>query len=297
MFELKHLRSLLALRQSNSLAAAAESLHMSQSALSHQLSELEQRLGGLFIRKSVPLQFTQTGLQLLTLADRVLPEVDMVQSQLGSPSIPSLLRLTVECYSCIRWLTPALLKINEQFPSLELDLAHPADFEPQSALLAGSLDMVLTADVLPFAGIYYAPLFDFEMRLVIPAGHRLAGKSVIQPDDLLDEVLLSYPVSPMRLDVIRHFLHPAGIKPKQIKTVDNTLILTQMVAAGWGVTVLPDWVCHEFEDQGLLVTRSLGNGLWRRLHAAIRVKNKKMTLYQALIRVIGDYPLQSRHAV
>lgn len=293
MFELKHLRSLVALRRLDSLAAAAESLHMSQSALSHQLSELEQRLGVLFIRKSVPLQFTQTGLQLLTLADTILPEVEAVLTQLSAPQMPSTLRLTVECYSCIRWLTPALQRINQQFPTLELDLSHQPDFEPQSALLAGSLDMVLTADLLPVEGIYYAPLFDFEMRLVVPVGHVLASKSVIEPDDLIHEVLLSYPVPPMRLDVIRHFLHPAGIKPKQIKTVDNTLILTQMVAAGWGVTVLPDWVCHEFEEQGFLVTRALGAGLWRRLHAAIRAQDKQIPLYQAVIRAIGHYPLTS----
>ena len=79
MFELKHLRSLLALKQQGSLAAAADMLNLSQSALSHQLTELEQRLGGpLFLRKSKPLNFTADGLRLVTLAESVLPQVDEV---------------------------------------------------------------------------------------------------------------------------------------------------------------------------------------------------------------------------
>lgn len=294
MFELKHLRSLVALRKTNSLAQAADILHMSQSALSHQFSELEQRLEcPLFVRKSAPVVFTQKGMQLLLLADSVLPAVDDLLSSWSVMQSPATLRLTVECYSCIRWLTPALQEISRQFPELELDLTHPQDFEPQDSLLAGQLDMVLTADLLPVEGIFYAPLFDFEMKLVLPANHPLVHKETIQPEDLVDETLLSYPVPPLRLDVIRHFLQPAGIQPRQIKTVDNTLILTQMVAAGWGITVLPDWVCHEFETQGLLATRSLGAGLWRRLHAAIRVQDKSADFYQSVIRAIQQYPLQA----
>ena len=58
MIELKHLRTLQALRHTGSLAAAAQ-LHQTQSALSHQFSDLEQRLGfRLFVRKSQPLRFT-----------------------------------------------------------------------------------------------------------------------------------------------------------------------------------------------------------------------------------------------
>lgn len=62
MIELKHLRTLQALRNSGSLAAAASQLHQTQSALSHQFSDLEQRLGfRLFVRKSQPRRFTPQG--------------------------------------------------------------------------------------------------------------------------------------------------------------------------------------------------------------------------------------------
>ena len=80
MIEVKHLKTLQALRNCGSLAAAAATLHQTQSALSHQFSDLEQRLGfRLFVRKSQPLRFTPQGEILLQLANQVLPQI----SQLG----------------------------------------------------------------------------------------------------------------------------------------------------------------------------------------------------------------------
>src|SRR5471032_941190 len=76
MIELKHLRTLQALRNTGSLAAAASQLHQTQSALSHQFSDLEQRLGfRLFVRKSQPLRFTPQGEIMLNLAEQVLPQI------------------------------------------------------------------------------------------------------------------------------------------------------------------------------------------------------------------------------
>ena len=70
MIEWRHLRSLAALRDTGSLTTAAEQLHLTQSALSHQLKELEERIGAkLFERKSRPLRFTLAGERLLSLAD------------------------------------------------------------------------------------------------------------------------------------------------------------------------------------------------------------------------------------
>lgn len=71
MIEVKHLKTLQALRNCGSLAAAAATLHQTQSALSHQFSDLEQRLGfRLFVRKSQPLRFTPQGEILLQLANQ-----------------------------------------------------------------------------------------------------------------------------------------------------------------------------------------------------------------------------------
>ncbi|QBB12257.1 HTH-type transcriptional regulator MetR [Edwardsiella piscicida] len=289
MIELKHLRTLQALRGGGSLAAAAARLHQTQSALSHQFSELEQRLGyRLFVRKSQPLRFTPRGEILLALAEQVLPQV---QQALQTCQVPpqQTLRLAIECHSCIQWLTPALTQFQAQFPQVTLDFRSGVTFDPQPALQQGELDLVLTSDILPRDTLYYAPLFDYEVRLVMAPGHPLARSGTVRPQDLAQETLLIYPVARQRLDVWNHFLQPAGIAPR-LKQVDNTLLLLQMAAAGMGIAALPHWVAESAERQGALTTRPLGEGLWRRLYAALRTGEQRQSVMDGFIQ------LARRHA-
>lgn len=84
MIDLRHLRTLHALRETDSLHEAAERLHLTQSALSHQFRDMEERIGTpLFVRKSRPVRFTSAGLKLLQLADQVLPQIRNTERDLG----------------------------------------------------------------------------------------------------------------------------------------------------------------------------------------------------------------------
>lgn len=112
--------------------------------------------------------------------------------------------------------------------------------------------------------------------------HPLASKTRITPEDLASETLLIYPVQRSRLDIWRHFLQPAGISP-QLKSVDNTLLLIQMVAARMGIAALPHWVV-EVLNAGLVVTKTTGEGLWSRLYAAVRDGEQRQPITEAFIR-------------
>ncbi|UMO87392.1 HTH-type transcriptional regulator MetR [Pectobacterium sp. PL64] len=283
MIEFKHLRTLQALRNTGSLAAAASALHQTQSALSHQFSDLEQRLGfRLFVRKSQPLRFTPQGEILLQLAEQVLPQIQQALQSCHEPH-QTTLRLAIECHSCIQWLTPALDEFHQHWPKVAMDFKSGVTFDPQPALQQGELDLVMTSDIMPRSGLHYSPLFDFEVRLVLAPEHPLAGKEKIEPEDFTAETLMIYPVQRQRLDVWRHFLQPAGVSPA-LKSVDNTLLLIQMVAARMGIAALPHWVVESFERQGLIVTKSLGDGLWSRLYAAVRDGEQRQPVIDAFIR-------------
>ncbi|TKI07139.1 HTH-type transcriptional regulator MetR [Martelella alba] len=283
MIELKHLRTLQALRNSGSLAAASAQLHQTQSALSHQFSDLEQRLGfRLFVRKSQPLRFTPQGEILLQLAEHILPQVQQALQNCLEPH-QAMLRLAIECHSCIQWLTPALSEFREQWPEVRVDFRSGVTFDPQPALQQGELDLVLTSDILPRSGLFYMPMFDFEVRLALAPEHPLARKARIAPEDLSDEVLMIYPVQRQRMDIWRQFLQPAGVSPA-LKSVDNTLLLIQMVSAGMGIAALPHWVVESFETQGLIVTKTLGEGLWSRLYAASRDGEQRQPVIDAFVR-------------
>ncbi|MFA0005021.1 LysR substrate-binding domain-containing protein [Vibrio splendidus] len=284
MIELKHLRTLTTLRDSGSLTATATSLHLTQSALSHQLKDLEARIGGqLFLRKTRPVKFTSEGEILLKLADEIQPKIAKAENELASlkEDVNGRLHMAIECHSCFQWLMPALKEYQVAWPSVTLDFSSGFGFEPLPALMAGELDLVITSDIQPRSEVHYEPLFDFEMRLITAINSPLAEKPSIEPQDLSDITMLSYPVQKQRLDVVKHFLQPAGVEPKKWKQADNTLMLVQMVSAGLGVAALPNWAISEFSRQGLIASKPLGKGLSRRLFAAIRNSEKDKRYLQA----------------
>ncbi|NVN81384.1 MULTISPECIES: LysR substrate-binding domain-containing protein [unclassified Vibrio] len=284
MIELKHLRTLTTLRDSGSLTATATSLHLTQSALSHQLKDLEARIGGqLFLRKTRPVKFTSEGEILLKLADEIQPKIAKAENELASlkEDVNGRLHMAIECHSCFQWLMPALKEYQVAWPSVTLDFSSGFGFEPLPALMAGELDLVITSDIQPRSEVHYEPLFDFEMRLITAINSPLAEKPSIDPQDLSDLTMLSYPVQKQRLDVVKHFLQPAGIEPKKWKQADNTLMLVQMVSAGLGVAALPNWAISEFSRQGLIASKPLGTGLSRRLFAAVRNSEKDKRYLQA----------------
>lgn len=284
MLEIKHLKTLISLRDTGSLTATATALHLTQSALSHQIKDLESRIGSpLFLRKTRPVRFTSEGEILLRLAEDVLPRMAQAEHQIASlkEDVNGRLHMAIDCHSCFQWLMPALKEYQLGWPDVTLDFSSGFGFEPLPALLAGELDLLITSDIMPRSEIHYEPLFDFEMRLVTAINHPLADVAAIQPADLAGQTMLTYPVPKQRLDVYKHFLHPAGVEPLKWKQADNTLMLVQMVSAGLGVAALPNWAISEFSRQRLITSKPLGQGLWRRLFAAVRHGEKEKRYLQA----------------
>jgi len=286
MIEIKHLRTLQALKNSGSLSAAAIQLHQTQSAISHQFNQLEKKLGfKLFIRKSNPVKFTIQGTILLQLSKEILPKIhNAIQNCKKTQKM--IIKLAIECHSCIQWLTPALKTFQKKWPRVKIDFYSDMIFSPQPFLQQGKLDIVLTSEVLPRSNLFYVPIFDFEVRLVLsPNHHLIKNKKNITPQDLSSEILMIYPVQRDRIDIWKLFLQPAGIIPV-FKNVNNTLLLIQMVSAQMSITALPHWVVDNFEKQGLIATKKIGTGIWKRLYAAIRNGDQKELIIQNFIHTI-----------
>ena len=107
--ELRHLRTLVALRDTGSLVEAADRVFLTQSALSHQIKDLETRIGcSLFIRKTRPVRFTTAGKRLLKLADEALPLVHGTERDVArlAGGTSGRIFMAIECHSCFEWLLP-----------------------------------------------------------------------------------------------------------------------------------------------------------------------------------------------
>lgn len=292
MIDLRHLRTLHALRETDSLPEAAEFLHLTQSALSHQFRELENRLGmPVFVRKSKPVRFTTAGIKLLQLADQVLPLIRTTERNLSrlAGGAPDRLNIAIECHSCYQWLMPSLDEFRSAWPEVELDLASGLSFAPLPALERGDLDLVVTSDPVDLPGITYVPLFGYEALLAIDKHHALREKPYLEPADLASQTLITYPIERNRLDIFSRFLDPADIEPARVRTAEMTVMMMQLVASGRGVCCLPNWAVHEYTSRGYVIAKRLGEqGLQATLYAAVRSDMLEMSYMSDFLLTAKD---------
>ncbi len=291
--DIRHLRALLAIRDHGNLSLAAESLHVTQSALSHQLRGLEEHFDTpLFFRRSRPLRWTPAGERLLRLAQQIVPEVERAETELRhtGDGRQGRLHMAVECHSCFEWLMPTLDRYRPDWPGVELDLSMGFSFHPLPALYRGDVDLVITSDPEDeLGGLAYVPLFRYEMMLAVGRQSQLASQDWVTPGDLAEQVLITYPVCPDRLDVYTRFLEPAGVEPAERRTAELTVMLVQLVANGRGVAALPNWALREYQDQASLHALPLGeSGLWSTLYAAVREEDRNKPFVDAFIRLARE---------
>ncbi|SFG05748.1 LysR family transcriptional regulator [Neptunomonas qingdaonensis] len=292
MIELRHLKTLSALRDAGSLVEAAERIHLTQSALSHQIKDLEDRLNcSLFIRKTKPICFTSAGQRLLLLADEVLPMIRNTERDIArlAGGETGRLNISIDCHSCFDWLMPTIDHFRQHWPEVEMDLSSGFTFQPLPALSRGDLDLVITSDPEERNGIIYIPLFSYESVLALSKRHRLVSRKYIQPQDLASETIITYPVDQNRLDLFTRFLDPANIEPQEIRTAELTLMILQLVASGRGVAALPNWALHEYLQRDYVVAKPLGEkGVWCTLYAAIREDQKNSEFMQDFLNTAKE---------
>src|SRR6195256_6998674 len=144
--EIRPLRLVAAVAEVGSLTRAGEQLHLTQSALSHQLRDIESRLGtALFLRVGKRLVLTPAGERLLASARDVLERLTQTEPDIREMGRDraGILRITTECYTCYHWLPPLLLRYRRTFPRVEVRIDVEATRRPLEMLLAGKIDLAL----------------------------------------------------------------------------------------------------------------------------------------------------------
>jgi LysR family transcriptional regulator for metE and metH len=294
--ELRHLRSIKAIHDSGGLARAADTLGLTQSALSHQVKGLEDQVGlDLFVRRSKPMRLSAAGLRLLRLADRVLPEIAAFDEEVRAihAGKSGRLHIAIECHACFDWLFPVLEQFRRAWPEVDVDIRQRLAFDAIEALDREEVDFVISSDPEVLDGITFTPLFDYEPRFVAAATHPLATRAFIAPEDFVDQTLLAYPVDRRRLDIFTEALTPARIEPRAVRQVELTEVILMLVAAGRGVTVLPDWVLRGVKKNPDYVTLPITEGgLSKRMYAATRTDDLTQPFMAHMIRLARTEPVK-----
>ncbi|MGJ8672505.1 LysR family transcriptional regulator [Rubritalea sp.] len=282
-----HLEIILAVQQEGSMTAAAESLHLTQSALSHSMSKLEDQLGvKLWQRKGRQLVPTQAGQHLLNTARRLIPQFVRTENQLiqFSKGERGVLKIGMECHPCYQWLQKMTNTYLQDWPSVDLDVIQKFQFAGIEALLTHEIDIIVTPDPVRKPELTFIPVFDYEQVLVVSENHPLKNHKFVEPEELSEETLFTYPVCSDRLDIFSNFLTPVGRTVKYQKIIETTEIMIQMVACGRGVTSLPRWLVNEYAERYAIFPVKLGKkGVHKQIHLGVRQEDANVDYIQAFL--------------
>lgn len=289
--EIRHLKLVAAIAETGSVTRAGNRLHLTQSALSHQLRDAEEQLGvPLFDRANGKMTLTLAGQRLLQTARTVLDELDRAESEIKKDGAPTagLIRLSTQCHTAYHWFPPMLTLFQKTFPAVEVELVIEATNNPFLALLEGKLDLAIVCDPIRNRKIRYTPLFEDDVVVVVPPKHRLASKNFVAPEDFVNENLLLYPPRE-ESTLLMQILEPAGIRPRRIQEVMLTEAILEMVIGGLGVAALPQWAAAPQLASRALIGLPLKPPGYRWIWSVAQLRARQAPAYvQEFIRLLTN---------
>lgn len=290
--EVRHLRLVVAVAEHGSLTAAAERLHLTQSALSHQLRDIEERLGAaLFLRRNRRMMPTPAGQRLVDTGQAVLSQLERAESAVREfgRDRQGLLRIATECYTCYHWLPGVLQEFTARCPGIDVQINVEATSRPIPLLLGGRLDLVLTLSPVRDRRLAIAPLFRDELVVIVPARHPFASQPHVRPQQLADECLFTYS-SREESYVFQRLLIPAGISPRRLHQVQLTEAIVELVRGGLGVAVLARWAIQPYLDRrSLVAVRLTANGFYRNWSAVVPRGLAATPYVGEFLRLVADH--------
>ena len=291
--ELRHLKLVRAVNTHGSLTRAGTELHLTQSALSHQLRDIEQRLGSsLFLRVGKRMVLTPAGGHLLRSADDVLTEIERTEEAIRrlAGAGAGVMRISTECYTCYHWLPSLLKAFRRAHPRVEIQVVAKATEHPLPYLLDGRLDVAIVSDPVRDRRLTTRRLFDDEMVVIVEPRHPLATRRYVRAEDFAHETLLIYPPKE-ESTIYQEVLVPAGVKPAELQQIELTEAIIELVKAGLGIAVLARWAVAPYVKAGALRALPLTRRGFRRVWSAATLKNMaRVPFVRDFIDLVAKHP-------
>lgn len=281
--ELKYFRLIKSIEEEGNIANSSEHLFLTQSALSHQLREMEDRLGfKVFNRSRKNWQLTKEGEELYKLANRLFESIDEGFSNIRKikEGAKGSLKVSAECQSFFHGLPAFVQKMGILYPEISIDLSMGATHQTISQMLSNELDMAIVTTEPSSELLFSTKVFDDEIKAVMHVEHQLSDTEFLDASDFSDLHLLinSYPLD--NVSVFEHFLKPNRIIPAKVSAIPFTEVSLQLIAANMGVMCVPEWTLKPFKLSDELVFKRIGkNGLKRSHFLVVREADRKLEYF------------------
>jgi molybdate transport repressor ModE-like protein len=296
MLDLKRLRVLAEVARRGSFSAAADALYLSQSAVSQQVANLEREVGmPLLERTRSGPKLTSAGRTLVTHAEAAIARLEEAEHELAA--IAGLeggeLRIASFPSASVTLLTEALAEFNDRYPNVRLSVteAEPEDSLPLLRAAETDLAIVFDYPMLPAKDadrdLERVLLLTESMYLALPRDHPAASAEVVRLADLADTPWLSGICPSSCGEIVKLACRAAGFDPRIAFESDEYQVLQGYVAAGLGVTFLPDLALPTLHDE-LVVRPTEPEAPQRRVWAATRAKGARSQATDAMVGILRE---------
>ncbi len=290
--EIRNLKLVKAIVEEGSIVNAIDKLHLTPSALSHQLREAEIQVGAkLFHRINKKLILTEVGEKILVSANAVLGELNKFEREVKQiiKGETGTIRISTECYTSYHWLPGVLKKFNVDFPNINVRIVFEATHKPIQRLLQGEIDIAITSDPVVNDHVEYVELFQDEMVAVVSVSHHWGDKEYVVAEDFKKENLIIHSEPTDTVTIYQRLLNPASVKPLNQTILPLTEASVEMVKADMGVLVMARWALKPYLNNDALRTiRVTQDGLFRQHYCAILNNEGRPEYYDYFIKFLKE---------
>ncbi|WP_034271380.1 LysR family transcriptional regulator [Haloechinothrix halophila] len=257
-FSLRQLWYFVATAETGTISAAADELHVSQSAVSLALNELERTLKVQLCvrRKAHGITLTPTGAQVLRQARALLRQAGELETDGASNEDELVGRLALGCYLTLApTVLPRLLHgFGERHPRVVIDFEEGTQDALQRLLLDGKLDLAVLYDMEVLPDIDQVVLYRRRPHILLPADHRLAAEPVVALHDLAGEPMVLLDAPPSSHHTLR-LCEDAGVKPLVRHRTSSFETARALVGRGLGYAMLIQRPANQRTYEGLPVVQ------------------------------------------
>ena len=280
--EIKYFRLIKTIVEEGSIANSAEKLFLTQSALSHQLRALEERLGfKVFHRTRNKWQLTDEGGELYKLGNAVLESIEKGFEnieQLRSGSVGTV-KVSTECYSFYQGLSGFIQKMGLLYPDIAVDLILEATHQPISKILSNEIDIAIVTSKPANEVLSSIEIYEDEIFAIMHKESPLNKVAFLDTNDFSDTHLIIHSFPLETVSVYEQFLKPNKITPFKISAVPLTEVALEMVNANMGIMCMPKWALKSFKLSDDLVFKRIGKNGLKRTHYLVFRKADKVKKY------------------
>lgn len=259
--ELHQLRYFVAVAEMGSFTRAAEREGVTQPTLSEQVIRLESAAHGvgrrLFDRLGRKVVLTDAGHELLGRAQAILAAVDEAERAVRDSADGGRLRVGAIPTIAPFLLPPTVTRFRKNHPSVQLQLKEDLTERLLADLLSGELDLGVMALPIRDDRLHVEKLFTEALVMALPANHRLVDKSEVRLVDVVDEPFILLDDMHCFGDQVLSLCRRGGVEPRVVCRGEQIATLLAMVAAGQGVSVVPE-MAAEGDPSPLRAFRPLG---------------------------------------